>query len=181
LLIPTPTTQTEVHIFLGISGYYRQFIEHYSHIAAPLNALTGNVDFLWTEKCEFAFKDLKKLVSTTPVLRGPNWDFPFQISSYALDTVIGAVLGQEEDKKLYAIYYISKNLSPTELNYTVTEKEFLAVIHVVNKFIHYITGYPVTLYTDHFAIKYLANKPVTNGRITRWLILLQEFDITIKD
>ena len=68
LLIPTPTTQTEVRSFLGFSGYYRRFIEHYSHIAAPLYALTGNVDFLWTEKCERAFKDLKKLVSTAPVI-----------------------------------------------------------------------------------------------------------------
>src|SRR5699024_5616065 len=51
----------------------------------------------------------------------------------------------------------------------------------VNKFRHYITDYPVMLYIDHFAIKYLANKPVTNAIITRWLILLQEFDITITD
>jgi len=106
---------------------------------------------------------------------------PFQISSDASDTAIGAVLGQEEDKKPYAIYYISKNLSPVELNYTVTEKEFLAVIHVVNKFRPYITGYPVILYIDHFSIKYLENKSITNGKITRWLILLQEFDITIRD
>ena len=105
----------------------------------------------------------------------------FQISSDASDTTIGVVLGKEEDKKPYAIYYISKNVSPAELNYTVTEKEFLAVIHAVNKFRHYITGYPVILYMDHSAIKYLANKPVTNSRITRWLILLQEFNITIKD
>ena len=62
----------------------------------------------------------------------------------------------------------------------MTQKEFLAIIHVVNKFRHF-TGYPVILYTDHSAIKYLANKLVTNGRVTRWLILLQEFDITIKD
>eukprot|EP00253_Pinus_taeda_P005544 PITA_05544 len=139
LLIPTPTTQTEVRSFLGFSGYYRRFIEHFSHIATPLYALTGNVDFLWIEKCERAFQDLKKLVSTAPVLRGPNWDLPFQISSDALDTAIGAILG------------------------------------------HYITGYHVILYTDHSNIKYLANKPITNGKITRWLILLQEFDITIKD
>jgi len=106
---------------------------------------------------------------------------PFQISSDASNIAIGAVIGQEGDKKPYAIYYISKNLSPAELNYTVTEKEFLVVIHGINKFRHYITGYPVILYTDHSAIKYLAKKPITNGRITRWLILLQEFDITIKD
>ena len=90
------------------------------------------------------------------MLRGPNWDFPFQISSDALDTAIGAVLGQEEDKKPYAIYYISKNISPAELNYIVTKKEFLAVIHVVNKFRHYITGYPVVLYTDYSAIKFFS-------------------------
>eukprot|EP00253_Pinus_taeda_P031166 PITA_31166 len=180
-LIPTPTTQIEVHSFLGFSGYYRRFIEHYLHIAAPLYALTGNIDFFWTEKCEHAFKNLKKLVSTAPVLRGPNWDLPFQIPSDASDTAIGAVLGHEEDKKPYAIYYIRKNLSPAELYYTITEKEFLAVIHAIINFRHYITGYPVILYIDHSAIKYLANKPITNGRITIWLILLQEFDITIMD
>eukprot|EP00253_Pinus_taeda_P034078 PITA_34078 len=85
------------------------------------------------EKCEYAFKDLKKLVSTAPVLRGPNWDLPFQISSDASNTAIGAVLGQEEDKKPYAIYYINKNLSPAELNYTVTEKEFLAEFDITIK------------------------------------------------
>jgi len=85
---------------------------------------------------------------------------PFQISSDALDTTIRAILGQEEDKKPYAIYYISKNLSPAELNYIVTRKEFLAVIYAVNKFRHYIIGYPIVLYTDHSTIKYLGNKPV---------------------
>ena len=72
LLIPTPTTQTEVRSFLVFSGYYRRFIEHYSQIAAPLYALTGNTDFVWTDKCDNAFNDLKKLVATTLVLRGPN-------------------------------------------------------------------------------------------------------------
>ena len=72
-------------------------------------------------------------------------------------------------------------MSLAELNYTVTEKEFLAVRHVVNKFRHYITVYPVVLYTDHSTLKYLANIPITNGIVTRWLILLQELDITIKD
>jgi len=181
LLIPTPTTQTKVRNFLGFYGYYRRFIEHFLHIAAPLYALTGNVDFLWTKKYDRVFQGLKRLVSTSPVLRGPNWKLPFQISSNASNTAIGAILGQEEDKKPYAIYYISKNLSPTKLHYTITEKEFLVVIHAVNKFRHYITGYPIILYTDHSTVKYLANKPITNDRITRWLIFLQEFDITIKD
>jgi hypothetical protein len=72
-------------------------------------------------------------------------------------------------------------MTPAELNYTVTEKEFLAVIYAINKFRHYITGYPTFVHTDHSAIKYLMKKPITNARVTRWLLLLQEFDITIVD
>jgi hypothetical protein len=67
------------------------------------------------------------------------------------------------------------------LNYTITKKEFLVVIHAINKFRHYITRYHVILHIDHAAIKYLMNKPITNGRVTRWFLLLQEFDITILD
>ena len=59
------------------------------------------------------------------------------------------------------------------------EKEFLAVVHAINKFWHYITGYQVFVHTDHAAIRFLMKKHVTNGRVTWWLLLLQEFDITI--
>ena len=72
-------------------------------------------------------------------------------------------------------------MTPVELNYTVTEKEFLVVIYAINRFRHYIIGYPTFVHTDHSAIKYLMNKSVTNARVTRWLLLLQEFDITIVD
>ena len=115
-----------------------------------------------------------------PILRGPNWKLPFQISTDASDTALGAVLGQKE-LILYAIYYTSKNLTPTELNYTVTKKEFLVVVHAINKFRHYITGYETFVHTDHSAIRYLMNKPITNGRVTIWLLLLQEFNITVLD
>lgn len=83
-------------------------------------------------------------------------------------------------KKPYTIYYIRKNLTTTELNYTVTEKEFLAVVYSIKKFRHYITRYQVFLYTGHFSITYLSKKKITNSRVTRWLLLLQEFDIIMK-
>ena len=67
------------------------------------------------------------------------------------------------------------------MNYTVTEKKFLAVVHAVDKFRHYITGYEVFVHRDHSTIQFLMNKSITNGRITRWLLLLQEFNITIMD
>jgi hypothetical protein len=55
----------------------------------------------------------------------------------------------------------------------------LEVVHAMNKFHHYITGYEVFIHTDHYAIKYHMNKPITNGRITRWLLLMQEFNIIV--
>ena len=79
------------------------------------------------------------------------------------------------------MYFISKNLTPAELNYTVTEKEFLAVVYSINKFRHYITSYEVFVHTDHSSIRFLMNKPITNGRVTQWLLLLQEFNIIIID
>jgi hypothetical protein len=78
-------------------------------------------------------------------------------------------------------FFFSKNLSPVELNYTVTEKELLAFVHAINKFHQYITGYEVFVHTDHSAIRFLMNKPLTNGRVTRWLLLLQEFNIIVLD
>jgi hypothetical protein len=77
---------------------------------------------------------MKHKLSTAPILRGPNWTPSFHISLDASDTAIGAVLGKHEDKYPYSIYYISKNMAPAELNYTVTEKELLAVVYAINKF-----------------------------------------------
>eukprot|EP00253_Pinus_taeda_P018125 PITA_18125 len=182
LTLPIPKTQTEVRSFLGHAGYYRRFIKDFSKIASPLFVLlTKNVEFKWTDDCEKAFDHLKHQLSIAPILRGPDWALPFHISFDASDTAIGAVPGQEENGLPYAIYFISKNMTLAELNYTVTEKEFLAVIYAINKFRHYITGYTTFVHTDHSAIKYLMNKSVTNARVTRWLLLLQEFDITIVD
>lgn len=132
-LIPTPSTKIEVRSFLVFFGYYRRFINNFSQISTPLYAITGNMNFIWIDKCDIAFEDLKRLVSTTPILWGPNWDFPFRISYNTSDMAIGVVLSQEEDKKPYFIYYINKNLSPTKLNYTITKKDFLVVIYAINK------------------------------------------------
>jgi hypothetical protein len=102
-------------------------------------------------------------LSTTPILRGPSWALPFHISLDASDTAIGVVLGKHEEKEPYAIYYIRKNMAPAELNYTVTEREFLEVVYAINKFRCYVTGYPTFIHTDHTTIKYLMNKPINNA------------------
>lgn len=168
--------------FLGHAGYYRRFIKDFTKLVAPLfKLLVKDVNFISEDSCQKAFEDLKLKLSETPILRGPNWTLPFHISTDASNTTLGVVLGQKKEQLHHAIYFISKNLTPVELNYTVTEKEFLAVIFAINKFCHYITGYEVFFHTNHSAIRYLMNKPITNSRVTRWLLLLQEFNITIID
>jgi hypothetical protein len=111
--LPTPKTQTEVRSFLGHVGYYRRFIKNFSKIASPLFVLLmKNAEFNWTNFCQEAFSTLKHQLSTAPILRGTDWTLPFHISSDALDTAIGAVLGQEEDHLPYAIYFIRQEYVP---------------------------------------------------------------------
>ena len=99
----------------------------------------------------------------------------------ASDYAIGAVLGQREDKKAFVIYYTSKTLESAQSNYTTTEKEFLVVVFALEKFRSYIVGSPVAIFTYHSTLKYLLSKQNTKPRLTRWILLCQEFNLTIKD
>jgi hypothetical protein len=180
--IRIPSSQKEVRSFLGHVGYYRRFIQNSTNLVAPLfKLLSKEVEFHWDEQCQISFEILRKKLSSAHVLRGPNWSLPFHICTNSSDTSLGVVLGQRENQLPYAISFVNKNLSPTEVNYIVTEKEFLLVVHAINKFRHYITGYGIFVHTDNSTIRFLMNKPVTNARFTRWLLLLQEFNITIID
>jgi hypothetical protein len=121
--IPPLKTQKEVRTFLRHARYYRRFIENFTNIVAPMFGLViKDVDFVWTEQCQTSFETLKFKLSVAPVLRGPNWTLPFHISTDASNTTIGGVLGQKKEQQSYVIYFVNKNLSLVELNYTVTEK-----------------------------------------------------------
>ena len=139
--------------FLGHAGYYCHFIGNFTKIVAPMfKFLIKDVEFQWIESCQNAFEILKAKLSVAPILRGPDRTLPFHISIDASNTAIGGVLGQKEGQSPYAIYFNNKNLSPTELNYTITKEEFFSVVYSINKFFHYITGYEVFVHTDHSAI-----------------------------
>jgi hypothetical protein len=180
--IRIPSSQKEASSFLGHAGYYRRFIPNFTRLATPLFKLSSKeAEFKWDDECQISFKILKQKLLTTLVLRGPNWSLLFHICTDALDTSLGEVLGQRENQIPYVIYFVSKNLSPAEVNYTVIEKELLVVVHAINKFRHYITGYQSFVHTDHSTINFLMKKPVKNPRVRRWLLLLQEFNINIID
>ncbi|CAN6447171.1 unnamed protein product [Victoria cruziana] len=99
----------------------------------------------------------------------------------ASDFTIGAILGQRVEKKPVVIYYASKTLVDAQMHYTTTEKELLAVVFAFEKFRSYILGSRVVVYTDHAALKYLLSKKDSKPRLIRWILLLQEFDMQIKD
>ncbi|RVW94326.1 Retrovirus-related Pol polyprotein from transposon opus [Vitis vinifera] len=133
------------------------------------------------ERCQHSFDQLKKFLTTTPIVRAPNWQLPFELMCDASDFAIGAVLGQREDGKPYVIYYASKTLNEAQRNYTTTEKELLAVVFALDKFRAYLVGSFIIVFTDHSALKYLLTKQDAKARLIRWILLLQEFDLQIKD
>ena len=154
-------------------GYYRRFIANFTNISSPLfKLLVKYVYFCWHQYCPLFFETLKVELSLAPVLRGPNWSLHFHIYTDVSENSLGGVLEQKDNQDYYAIYFINKNLTPAQLDYIVTEKELWAVVHSINKFRHYITGYDVFVHTDHYAIRLLMNKYITSGRVTWWLLLV---------
>ncbi|XP_024025045.1 uncharacterized protein LOC112092647 [Morus notabilis] len=97
------------------------------------------------------------------------------------DYAVGAVLGQRREGKPFVVYYASRTLNSAQMNYSTIEKELLAVVFALDMFHAYLIGSPITVFTDHVALKYLLSKKDAKVRLIRWILLLQEFDLTIKD
>ena len=177
-----PTSVKGVRSFLGHAGFYRRFINDFSKIAKPLtNLLIKDSDFVFTDDCIKSFCSLKEALISAPILQPPDWSLPFEIMCDASDYAVGAVLGQRKDNKPCAIYYASKVLDPAQMNYTTTEKELLAVVFALDKFRSYLVGSKIIVYTDHAALRYLLSKQDAKPRLIRWILLLQEFDVEIRD
>ncbi|GJZ32326.1 reverse transcriptase domain-containing protein [Tanacetum coccineum] len=127
------------------------------------------------------FQLLKKKLTEASILVVPDWNLPFELMCDASDFAIGAVLGQRKTKHFQPIHYASKTMTEAQIHYTTTEKEMLAVVYAFEKFRPYLVLSKSIVYTDHSALKYLMNKQDAKPRLLRWVLLLQEFDITIRD
>ena len=114
-------------------------------------------------------------------MRAPNWQLPFKVMCDANDFAIGVVQGQREDGKPYVIYYVSKTLNEVQINYITTEKELLVVVFALDKFRAYLVGSFIVVFIDHSTLKYLLTKQDAKARLIRWILLLQEFNLQIKD
>ncbi|GJW67416.1 reverse transcriptase domain-containing protein [Tanacetum coccineum] len=132
-------------------------------------------------ECIESFNTLKRKLTEAPILIAPDWDLPFELMCDASDFAIGAVLGQRKNKHFQPIHYASKTMTEAQAHYTTTEKELLAVVYAFEKFRSYLVLSKSIVYTDHSAIKYLFTKKDAKPRLMRWILLLQEFDVIIRD
>ena len=143
--------------------------------------LMKDVKFDFNDECKSAFDILKSKLTIAPVNIAPDGNNDFELMCDASNYAIGAVLGQRVDKRFKLIYYASKTLNDTQEHYTTTEKELLVVVYAFDKFRSYLVMSKTVVYNDHSALKYLFSKQDAKPRLIRWVLLLQEFKIEIKD
>jgi hypothetical protein len=180
---PRPTNATSIRKFIGVCSYYKRFINDYSNLSAPLTKLTGSIKgvskFAWSDEAENAFQKLKDALISAPVLRNPDFALPFNLHTDASDIAIGSFLGQEVEDGEYAVAYYSRTLSKAERNYSVSERELLAVLESVRHFRSYIEGGEFTVYTDHASLKWMMSLENPSGRLARWSTELLQYSFKI--
>ena len=178
---PTPTSKTEIRAFMGLAGYYRQFVQDFSVIAEPINRLLRKSQpFEWGDEQELAFQKLIQKLCSDPILIRPDWNKEFKLYTDASALGLGAILTQDDDdKQERVICYASRGTSDTERNYGATQLECLAVVWAVNYFRYYLLGRRFKVITDHVALKWLFKMKDPSGMFARWIMKLQAYDMEV--
>ncbi|KAB2599256.1 hypothetical protein D8674_009527 [Pyrus ussuriensis x Pyrus communis] len=137
-----------------------------------------DVPFVWDKACHNAFESIKKYLSSPPVLGAPVPGKPLILYIAAQENSIGALLAQEnESQKEGALYYLSRTLTGAELNYSPIEKMCLALVFAIQKLRHYMHAYTIHLVAKADPVKYVMSKPVLTGRLAKWALLLNQYEI----
>ena len=177
---PTPTNLQQLQQFLGLASYYRHFIQNFATISKPLHRLTEKkTPFHWSSECADSFNQLKKLLTSAPILSFPDFSHKFILDTDASNDGIGAVLSQHKNGKEYVIAYASRSPTKAERNYSVTRRELLAVVTFTNHFRQYLLGQQFLLRTDHHSLTWLTNFKNPEGQLARWLEKLSEYSFEI--
>lgn len=178
-----PKSVKQLQSFLGLSGYFRKFIPHYSIIVRPLtNLLKADAKFHFGDQELIAFNQLKSILSNKPVLKLYKTNVDTELHTDASMFGFGAVLMQRDssDGKLHPVYYASGKTTEAESKYSSYELEILAVVRALKKFRVYLLGIPFKIVTDCRAFTLTMNKKDLCVRVARWALLLEEFNYTIE-
>jgi hypothetical protein len=171
-----PTSVDDIRSFLGLAGYYQWFIEGFSKISKPMTELLEkDKKFEWTSACEASFQELKKRLTTAPILVMPNMETSFSIYYDTSGQRLGCVLMQDG----HVVAYASRQLRKHEAHYLTHDLELAAVVHALKIWRHYLMGKRCELYTNHKSLKYIFTQSNLNLRQRRWLELIKDYDLGI--
>jgi transposase InsO family protein len=197
-----PTSVKELQTFLGLVGYYRRFVPSLAAMAEPLYCLLKK-GVVWTWRSDdedAAFRQIKKALTSTPLLHLPDFSRDFVVQTDASATAMGAVLSQyfpastapvataggsqqsassNQQLSERPVYYASKTLSAAQRHYHATERECLAVKWAITLFRPYLLGRHFTVYTDHTALRWLFAHKDPSSKLIRWILHLQEYAFDI--
>jgi len=181
-----PSSCKEVKSFLGLVNFYKRHLPNLAAITRPLTALTRkdkstgtSVPFVWDDKCEVAFQEVKRMLVSAPLLHPPDLIKPFYLWTNASQKGFGALLEQEEsDGQRYPIAYASRQTNPAEAKYAPTELEVAALVYAVEYFEVYLLGNEFTVYTDHQSlvsafISHMKNQ--SKGLLAWWYLRIARF------
>jgi len=181
---PQPSSAKQMRRFLGMTGWYRRFIQNYAQTAAPLRDCLKKYrikKFELSEEAIKAFELLKASMATGPVLDTTDFKKPFTIQCDASPTGVGGLLFQTDDEGgEHPIAFMSAKLNKAQRNYSITKLECYAAILSITKFRAYVNGMPFKVITDHASLKWLMSQKDLSGRLARWSLKLQAFDFTIE-
>jgi len=180
---PEPDNLKKLQGFLGLCNYYRAFQKNYSYLTGQFNhLLSSKSKWTWGDKESGIFKEIKVKFLESIVLNHPDWKNPFFINTDASDIGVAAILYQYNDVgEEKVVCFASRTLINAEKGYSTTEKELLAVIFACRKFRSYIIGhFKVIVRSDHRALSFLKTCKLTNGRLLRWSLVLQEYNLDIE-
>ena len=178
---PAPEDVSELKSFLGMVQYYQRFLPRLSTKLEPLHELLrSSNEWVWTERQQCAFKEIKSMLQRAPVLAHYDVSKPLVISGDASPYGLGAVLSHVEDEEEHPVAFASRKLSPAEKNYSQLDKEGLAIVFAVRKFHKYVYCRPVTIYTDHKPLLGLLGEDKVvpqsaSPRVQRWAVTLSGY------
>ncbi|KAM1935762.1 hypothetical protein ACFX15_019768 [Malus domestica] len=177
--MPEPRNMHELKSLQGRLAFIRRFISNLAGRCQPFSRLMKkDVPFVWDEACHNAFESIKKYLSSPPVLGAPVPGKPLILYIAAQESSVGALLAQENEfQKEGALYYLSRTLTGAELNYSPIEKMCLALVFAIQKLRHYMHAYTIHLVAKADPVKYVMSKPVLTGRLAKWALILNQYEI----